>query len=223
MKIILKLTYLLVLLLATSCSNNVETPLVSNALPPIFPDYIGVTIPAEIAPMNFDIAQGVDYQRVDVVIKGGKRGELHVNAKRVNFPIKQWRKLLRENLGDSLQFTVSIKQGDDWKQYQPFSMYISPYAIDYGIVYRKIAPGYELYNKMGIYERNLSTFEEKALLENTLLPNMCVNCHSFNQTNPTNLSLHIRGKKGGTLMRHNNQEEILDTKTPNTLSACVYP
>ena len=59
MKIILKLTYLLVLLLATSCSNNVETPLMSNALPPIFPDYIGVTIPAEIAPMNFDIAQGV--------------------------------------------------------------------------------------------------------------------------------------------------------------------
>lgn len=223
MKIILKLTYFLVLLLATSCSNNVETPLVSNALPPIFPDYIGVTIPAEIAPMNFDIAQGVDYQRVDVVIKGGKRGELHVNAKRVNFPIKQWRKLLQENLGDSLQITVSIKQGDDWKQYQPFSMYISPYAIDYGIVYRKIAPGYELYNKMGIYERNLSTFEEKALLENTLLPNMCVNCHSFNQTNPTNFSLHIRGEKGGTLMRHNQQEEILDTKTATTLSACVYP
>lgn len=223
MRIILKLTYLLVLLCATSCSNKVEGPIVCNALPPIFPDYIGVTIPAEIAPMNFDIAQGVDYQRIDVVVKGGKKGELHVNAKHVNLPMKQWRKLLQENLGDSLQFIVSIKQDDGWKQYQPFSMYVSPYAIDYGIVYRKIAPGYELYNKMGIYERNLSTFEERALLENTLLPNMCVNCHSFNQTNPTNLSLHIRGEKGGTLMRHDKQEEILETKTPTTLSACVYP
>lgn len=194
-----------------------------NELPPIFPDYIGVTIPAEIAPMNFDIAPEVKHQRIDVRIKGGKSGEIHINAKQVDIPLKQWRKLLQDNMSDSLLVSVCIEQTDGWKQYKPFTMYVSPYPIDYGIVYRKVAPGYELYNKMGIYERNLSTFEERALFENTMIPGMCINCHSFNQTDPTCLSLHVRGENGGTLMRQAGKEELLNTQTPTTLSACVYP
>ena len=54
-------------------------------------------------------------------------------------------------------------------------MYISNYSIDYGVAYRLIAPGYEVYSKMGIYQRNLSNFEETAIVENTLVPGMCVN------------------------------------------------
>ena len=45
-------------------------------------------------------------------------------------------------------------------------MYVSPHPIDYGVVYRKLAPGYEVYSKMGIYERDLASFEERHLLEN---------------------------------------------------------
>lgn len=223
MKMLRQFITLLTIICWTSCSHHVESPTMCNELPPIYPDYIGVTIPAQIAPLNFDIAEEIEHQRIDVIIKGGKSGELHINAKQVDIPIKQWHELLQANLNDSLQITVCIEQTEGWKQYKPFAMYISPHPIDYGIVYRKIAPGYELYNKMGIYERNLSTFEEKALFENTLTPDMCVNCHSFNQTDPSNLSMHIRGEAGGTLMRHNKKEEILDTKTLNTISACVYP
>ena len=53
-------------------------------------------------------------------------------------------------------------------QYRPFSMYVSDAPIDYGVVYRKVIPGYEVYSKMGIYERNLSSFEELVLLENAM-------------------------------------------------------
>ena len=102
-------------------------------------------------------------------------------------------------------------------------MYVSPFPIDYGIVYRKIAPGFEVYSKMGIYERDLSTFEERPLLENTMVPGMCVNCHAFNRTNPDYISMHIRGQHGATLMQIEGECEFLNTKADSILSACVYP
>ena len=74
---------------------------------------------------------------------------------------------------------------------------------------------------MGIYERDLASFEERPLLENTMVPGMCLNCHAFNKTNPDHLSLHIRGKNGGTLMQIDGKREMLDTKTDSTLSAGV--
>ncbi|RXE71006.1 hypothetical protein ED551_13920, partial [Muribaculaceae bacterium Isolate-013 (NCI)] len=141
----------------------------------------------------------------------------------VSFSQDEWRALLEANKGDSLLFTVCIRQGGIWRQYRPFPMYVSPYPIDYGVVYRKLAPGYEVYSKMGIYERNLSSFDERPLLENTMVTGMCLNCHAFNKTNPDYLSLHIRGKNGGTLMQIDGKREMLNTKTDSTLSACVYP
>ncbi|MBQ8224876.1 MAG: PD40 domain-containing protein [Bacteroides sp.] len=210
------------LLLLTACTHTVTSPAKVDAWPEIFPDYVGVTIPSIIAPMNFDITGGA-YERVDVVVTGAKAGELHVNDEAVLFPLTEWQELLEANVGDSIRFTVSVKREGTWKQYRPFSMFVSPYPVEYGVVYRKIAPGYEVYSKMGIYERDLSTFEERALFENTLVPGMCLNCHTFNKTNPDYLSLHIRGQHGATLMQVNGKSEWLNTKADSTLSACVYP
>lgn len=205
-----------------ACSTPVTSPEKVDECPAIYPDYIGVTIPATIAPMNFHCIGG-EYERVDVTVTGSKTGELHVNDKIVSFPQKEWQALLEANKGDSLRFTVCVREKGTWKQYRPFSMYISPYPIDYGLVYRKLAPGYEVYSKMGIYERDLSSFDERPLLENTMVPGMCLNCHAFNRTNPDRLSLHIRGKNGGTLMQIDGEREMLNTKTDSTLSAGVYP
>lgn len=214
------LLYICIALL-TACGKAVVSPEPVNDYPAIYPDYIGVTLPSTIAPMNF--APVIPHERVDVTVKGNKGGELHINAARIEFPEKAWKQLLTDNIGDSLQFTVRLKQDGKWKAYRPFPMYISEYPIDYGLVYRKIAPGYEVYSKMGIYERNLSTQEEKPIVENTLVKGMCVNCHAFNQTDPSHMSLHIRGNNGATLMKVNDKTEYLDTKTDQTIAACVYP
>ena len=161
---------------------------------------------------------------IDVASTGGKDGSLHISKKTsAEFPLKKWQKLVEENQNDSLSIVVSIKGDKGWIQYKPFSIYISNHPIDYGLAYRKIAPGYEVYSKMGIYERNLSNFEERAILENTLSPGMCVNCHTLNQANPKDLSLHIRGSNGGTILKHKNKLEMLNTKTDSTISSCVYP
>lgn len=217
--------YLICLLsvwLLTACSHTVNNPEKMEKWPEIYPDYIGVTIPATIAPMNFNYIGG-KHERIDVTVKGSRTGEIHINAPTVSFPEKEWHNLLTANKGDSLLFTVCIKSEGRWKQYLPFTMYVSDVPIDYGVVYRKIAPGYEVYAQMGIYERDLSSFEERDLLQNTIVPGMCLNCHAFNRTNPNQLSLHIRGQHGATLMQTEGHRELLDTKTDSTLSACVYP
>lgn len=60
-----------------ACGNPVTSPERVDEWPDIYPDYIGVTIPATIAPMNFNCIGGA-YERVDVTVTGGKSGEMHV-------------------------------------------------------------------------------------------------------------------------------------------------
>lgn len=65
---------------------------------------------------------------------------------------------------------------------------------------------------MGIYQRELGSFQEQAVIENTLIPGMCINCHASNRTNSDRLSLHVRGDHGATLMQLEGRLEVLDTK-----------
>ena len=70
-----------------SCSSGPENPTMVDQLPAIYPDYIGVTIPAEIAPLNFNIIAAEDIDMVDVVVRGSKGGELHVQGDIADFDV----------------------------------------------------------------------------------------------------------------------------------------
>ena len=163
-------------------------------------------------------------QYIDAVVTDSHGNSLHAQGEEsADFDIDDWHALLSQNSGDSLSVTVSAKYDDGWHTYQPFSIYVSPDSIDYGLCYRLIAPGYEVWSKMGIYERDLSSFDERALIENTQFEG-CVNCHSFNRGNPADMSLHIRGPHGATLISHNGSPvTAYNTKTDQTLGFCVYP
>lgn len=215
---------LLSLLLFSACT----TETVSNAKqeaaqPHIYPDYLGVTIPVNIAPLCFCMADELAL-RIDAVITDRHGHKLHSQGEEsVDFDVDEWHTLLGQNRGDSLSVTVSAKYGDGWHTYHSFPIYVSPDSIDYGICYRLIEPGYEVWSKMGIYERELSSFEERTLIDNTQFVG-CVNCHSFNRGNPADMSLHIRGEHGATLLRQNNGPfTAYNTKTDQTLGLCVYP
>ena len=220
-KIILSL--LSVLLLTACTSETVSDAKQEKNHPNIYPDYLGVTIPVNIAPLNFGMADETALL-VDAVVTDRNGNTLHSQGEEsVDFDIDDWHELLDKNRGDSLSVTVSAKYEDGWHTYSSFSIYVSPDSIDYGICYRLIEPGYEVWSKMGIYERDLSSFEERALIENTQFEG-CVNCHSFNRGNPADMSLHIRGPHGATLLRQNDGPmSAYDTKTDQTLGLCVYP
>lgn len=81
------LLYSICIALFTACGDSVVSPEQIEKYPSIYPDYIGVTIPATIAPMNFSYTD-TSYERIDVIVKGCQGKEVHINAKHVNFPEK---------------------------------------------------------------------------------------------------------------------------------------
>ena len=214
---------LLSLLLFAACTETVNDARQETVQPTIYPDYLGVTIPVNIAPLNFCMADETAL-RIDAIITDSHGNSLHSQGdESVDFDLDDWHTLLAQNPGDSLSVTVSAKYDDGWHTYSPFTIYVSPDSIDYGLCYRLIEPGYEVWSKMGIYERCLSSFDEHPLIENTQFEG-CVNCHSFNRGNPADMSLHIRGPHGATLLRQDDGSfTAYNTKTDQTLGLCVYP
>ena len=91
----------LVMLLVIACNNKPENPVRSDRLPEIYPDYIGVTIPADIAPLNFNMSDEA-IEQVDVMVKGSKSGELHSNGEWAEFDIDEWHTLTKQNIGGKL-------------------------------------------------------------------------------------------------------------------------
>ena len=219
-----KILYILLGLMGlTACTETVSDATQENILPQIYPDYTGVTIPVNIAPLCFNMADETAL-RIDAVVTDSHGGSLHAQGEEsVDFDLDEWHGLLAQNRGDSLSVVVSAKYEDGWHTYKPFSIYVSPDSIDYGLCYRLIEPGYEVWSKMGIYERDLSSFEERPLIENTQFEG-CVNCHSFNRADPKDMSLHIRGPHGATLLRKDyGPVTAYNTRTDHTLGLCVYP
>ena len=216
----MKRTPILLALLLAACAPRVKDATSSDVLPAIFPDYVGVTIPAGIAPLDFQL-QGAD--ALDVCLTAPDGTQLRSRGKGYTcIPEKQWSKLLEKSVGDSLEVSVSGRQDGRWTTYRSFGIFVSPDPIDYGITYRLLEPGYEVYSHMGVYERELATFRQRALLENTQFDG-CVNCHSSRQGHPDTFTLHIRGSHGATLLSLDGKLEAYNTKTDSTLGFCVYP
>ncbi|GHT47738.1 cytochrome c-binding protein [Bacteroidia bacterium] len=205
-----------------SCTEKVNNPVKVDTVPDIFPDYTDVTIPATIAPLNFTVNE--EFEKINAVIEDFKGNKIKVQGrKNIQIPIEKWRNMLKENTGGEITVTVAVKHENQWKQYRSFLLYISEYPMDEGLVYRLIAPGYETYSKMGIYQRSLSDFKQTTLLENTLVSPSCVNCHSFKQTSANNMSLHVRGEYGGTILQTNGQTDVLNLKRDSLIGPGVYP
>lgn len=214
--------YIILAFIASACTEVVKNPQQIDSIPDIFPDYSDVTVPSSIAPLNFSMVTSVE--KTDVSIECENGDALHLQCKNsVAIPESDWHKLLKSNIGSAIKITVSTKVNGQWSRYKPFKIYVSKDSIDFGLVYRLIAPGYEGHSKMGIYERNLSTSEQTVVFENTMIKRSCVNCHAFNHCKPSDFNIHIRGEHGATILQQNGQMKCYNSKNDSTLTGCVYP
>ena len=116
-----KCLYLLATLLLTAACTGTTTFV--DELPDIYPDYIGVTIPADIAPLNFNIPE--DFDRVLVRVTGSQGGELKVKGRWASFPVQKWHRLTEQNAGGTLRFTVLGRKNGQWTQWRDFILYVS--------------------------------------------------------------------------------------------------
>jgi len=202
-----------VLLLAVSCVSRTER---TDTLPEIAPDYIGVTVPVNIAPLHFGMADGSDIQVV------WRAGDYKVTSDGDISP-RAWKKLCSRACGDAITLTVTSVQKGRRVEYASFEIFVSEDRIDPYLAYRLIEPGYELWNEMGIYQRCLENFDETPILTNKMTGYGCMNCHSFCGYDPDRMLFHLRVDYGGTYVVQNGDIEKLNTKTPETISALVYP
>lgn len=196
----------------------------SQSYPPIYPDYPDCTIPVNIAPLNFRV-RGVDGIKSDFKIDGnvilsvlGKKGLIDI-------PMKEWRKMLETAQGQKIEVEVSTwsNMHPNGIKYKPFDIFVSPDSIDAYVSYRLIEPGYETWKKMGIYQRELCSFAEKAIVENDVNDSGCLNCHSYRNYSPSTMMFHARGKGGGTVMYKDGKLKKINLATTGPKKQGVYP
>lgn len=214
---------LTMLLLLVACQQSPTNVTLVDSEPQIWPDYVGVTIPAGIAPLNFAMRSD-SVTTIDVVVRGADGTVLHEQGRETDFDIDEWHALLEQNKGRSLAVSVCAEQEGRWTRYKDFPIYVSKHAMDaWGVTYRLIAPSYELYSSMGLYQRDLSTFEETALLKNTQVQGMCINCHTANRGNPDQYVFHVRGGHGATVVHREDTDVLLAARNDSLGGSMVYP
>ncbi len=203
-------------------SSSVRLSKTIDAYPEIYPDYIGVTIPAGIAPLDFNMAdESIDCMVVEA--RGTKGGEIRVQGEWAAFDIDDWHELTAQNRGGKIVMTVCAKKDGEWVQYKDFDIYVSQYSLDdWGLTYRRIKPGYEVGGDIGIYQRDIHSFNEYAILAETAVPGRCMNCHTANRTNPDRITMQIRGDGGGTMIQKDGKQIWVETKTDSTKAAGSY-
>ena len=219
-----KLAFLLLLaFFVLACTDKPHDAAQSGQWPDIAPDYIGVTIPDGIAPLNF-YCPDEQAECMDVTVSGSHGEALHANGSYADFDIDQWHELTKQNRGDSLIVSVSIKRNGQWTTYRPFPIYVSTDSLGaWGLTYRLIPPGYENYGSMAIMQRCLGNFEETPIVENEPMERQCINCHTTNRTHPEQFTFHIRGQHGATVVGKNDKTDILAPRNEELGGGMVYP
>lgn len=221
--IIQLLTTFLLQIAICSCTQSRITPEIkSEKQVTLFPDYTQVTFPSNIAPPNFRIME--EGEKYYTEIGNNEKVFVTIESKKssVVIPTKKWDELLKQTAGNTFYIRIYILQNGKWTQFPDVTNIISVAPIDPYLVYRLIYPGYELWNQMGIYQRDLTSYRETTLIENQYIEKGCLNCHTFCKNSPDTMMIHIRGEVGGTLIYRHGNISRLDVKTPEMKNGGTY-
>ncbi|MBR5243927.1 MAG: hypothetical protein IKW13_06815, partial [Thermoguttaceae bacterium] len=197
-----------------------------DKLPAIYPDYVGTTLPANVAPLNFYVEEEGDRYLTSVASKNGAK--IVVSGRSAQFPLKKWRKLLEANVGETLVFDVYVQKSGKWTRYQRVENEISSDRVDPWLAYRLIEPGYEYGHRISLRQRNIETFEENDFFNNrALATSPCVNCHSFQNRETDRFLFHYRRvdspPKGGTILVDGKKATKVSAKLEDAGISCSYP
>lgn len=201
----------------------------ADSVAPLYPDYTDITIPANIAPLNFAL---LEEQPTAIVaeLKGEKGGNLTASGDedlKIEMDTTAWRTLLEQNRGAEITVSVYALFPSGWVRYKPHTLSVAQEDIDTYLSYRLIEPGYELYRQLGLYQRNLTNFDEHPIYENNRVysdeDNHCINCHKYQNYSTQNMLFHVRAQHGGTIIIRNGAPEKVQIKGDSILTAGVYP
>ena len=174
--------------------------------PNIAPDYGGVTIPPNIAPLNFRILEKGRAYCVKIHADRGPAIEIADRTGLIRIPARKWRALLEANRGGHVFVDVYVKTaGHGWRQFQRITNIVAEEEIDGTLVYRFMKPIYNAWQDIGIYQRSLSDFDVSPVLHGRSFGQGCLNCHSFVDNKADTMTIGLRSATYGshTLLARN--------------------
>ncbi len=221
---------LILLLLLAGCSSHPSEPTdytETAELPAMYPDYNGVTVPANIAPLNFMLEDENSIVVTKIVYPGGSK--TYGSGRKVQIDEAEWKEMLEASRGKEMQVTLFTKYDSDdenWKKHPAFSIQVANEEIDPWLSYRLIEPSYVAYENLDIMQRNLTSFREEIIASNHVggHKEQCINCHSYQNYRTENMLFHVRGAGGGTMLIYHNQAKLMQNlRREGMTSNPVYP
>lgn len=215
-------------MLLVSCNSQPKLPEQWNdsAQPVnILPDYAEVTIPPNIAPLNFAV-QGDSITGCVAQISCPGGSHVYGDGRKVIIDANEWKEMLSRSIGQTLKVQVFTEVSGQWRKHPAFDIHIAPDSIDNYVSYRLIPP-YNTYERISLCQRNLEDFEEVEYYNNQMLDTPekghCVNCHAFQNYRTERMQFHVREQYGGTIIYDHGQLGKYNMKLPETISNGVYP
>ena len=195
----------------------------SKNLPKIYPDYVDVTIPINMAPLTFELDEEAD----NMITRFATGDEEIVCEGKAQPDMDDWRTLAEKAKGDAISVDVYALKAGQWTHYKPFSIFVSPDSIDSYLSYRLIFPSFVSYEALTINQRCLENYDESVIYDNVLCSfekdGQCINCHHYQQYNPERLQFHARQNNGGTIISYDGKTKKVNMRNDSILSAGVYP
>ena len=218
--------YIATFMLLCSCTATHENAIEKDSLPAIYPDYTNITIPVNIAPLNF-LVRNTDVTDVEVIASYDDIPEHSLsvtnNDNKVKFDFDEWKDFMEKAVGKQVKVQVYTHgTNKQWTAYKSFTWTVVNDSIDPYLTYRLIEPDYEVWNKLQIKQRCVENFDERILADHHLQENRCMNCHTFGNQDPCLSMVYIRGKNGGAILNKDGKLRKLDIKNDSLISSSVY-
>ena len=219
------------MLLLSSCVSHPSVPSaasVASVPPPIFPDYCDVTVPCNIAPLNFMLPADEYEACVARFTTPDGQQQTYGHGVKVQIPEEEWHTMRDASKGKSIRVEVWGQKKGEWLAFNPFEIHVAEESIDEYVSYRLIEPSYVAWTYMEIDQRNVTTFEETQIFNNDITMNdknigQCINCHSYQNYKTDNMLFHVRLSNAGTVLVNDGRVSRVNMKRDYTISGGVYP
>ncbi len=167
--------------------------------PNLSPDYSGTVIPANIAPLNLQILEEGRAYLLKIRSESGSPITVSSRTGQMRIPRRPWRALLSANRGRDLHFDVYVQDADrQWRRFEPVTNAIAKEDIDGTLVFRFMKPIYNWWKDIGIYQRDLGSYDTSVVLHGRSFGEGCLNCHSFVRNEPDTMSISLRSATYGS-------------------------
>ena len=194
----------------------------AGRVPAMTPDYDGVTIPCNIAPLTFAYDEGGS--RYVTVFSAGDDAVVVKGKDRAVPSAKEWKKLL--GAGSRVSVETYMRKDGAWTRFEPFVIDVAG-EIDQFLSYRLIPPNFENFEHLALIIRDLTSYDEREFYNNELLKEgsqvQCMNCHHFRNYGTDEMQIHVRQYLGGTMILRGDDIRKINMKNDSTISSGVYP